>query len=270
MQQGMSFNHEDIITALKSLAGTDRVVIYDVPEDGAPARSDWATPFVRGSKAWWSFVERRRALDDGADLNLLVSMRGLRLDERMLAVNWGTAFANSFLVIEPSDPWLDLTTPEGLGQLTRETVATTPEGLVRAAYADWIYWVRDQQGELESRAATLGLGGENATLWQVLWERLPQTFPADAFLSSLTLLNLREAELFTGGREVARAVMPFLTRLGLPVLYDARHVLYGVRQLVNAGLAWVQDPEDNGRVYSGPSQPIPAELPDERLALMLR
>ena len=263
-------DREEVIRALKRLAGTERVLIYDVPEDAAPERADWTTPFVRGSTAWWSFIERRRALDDGEDLSLLISLRGLRVDERLLVVNWGTAFANSFLVIEPADPWLDLTTPEGLRKFGEQTSASTAEEIVRAAYAEWIYWVRDQQGELESRAATLGLAGPESTLWQTLWERLPQTFPADAFLSSLTILNLREAELFTGGREVARAIIPFLTRLGLPILYDARHVIEGVRQLVNAGLAWVQDPEDNWRVYSGPAEPIPADIPDERLALMVR
>jgi hypothetical protein len=43
-----------------------------------------------------------------------------------------------------------------------------------------------------------------------------------------------------------------------------------VRQLVDAGLAWVQDPQDNWRVYKGPAEPIPAEIPDERVATMVR
>jgi hypothetical protein len=64
--------------------------------------------------------------------------------------------------------------------------------------------------------------------------------------------------------------MPFLTRLGLPVPYDPRHVIQGVRELVNAGLSWVQDPEDNWRLYRGPSEPLPAELSDERFSRMLR
>jgi hypothetical protein len=260
----------EVVAAIKRLAGTERVLIYDVPEDGAPQRSSPATPFVRGSNAWWQFVERRRALDDGSDLNLLVSMRGLRTDERLLAVSWGTAFANSFLIVEPADPWLDLTTLEGIHAYENERGARNGDALVRAAYAEWIYWIRDEDGNLESRAATLDIADRDATLWSTVWERLPLTFPEPAFLSSLTLLTLREAELFTGGREVARAVVPFLTRLGLPVLYDARHVLGGVRQLVNAGLAWVQDPEDGWRVYRGPEEPLPAEIPDERLAFMVR
>lgn len=263
-------DRDDVCAALARLAGCDRVLIYDVPEDGAPQRAVPTTPFVRGSDAWWRFVARRRALDDGEDLNLLISLRGLRADERLLAVNWGSAFANSFLVIEPADPWLDLTTAAGIDDLAAKTGAADADALVRAAYAEWIYWVRDPDGELESRAATLSLCDPHATLWQTLWERLPQTFPADAFLSSLTLLTLREQELFTGGRDVARAIVPFLTRLGLPVLYDARHVIHGVRQLVNAGLAWVQDPEDNWRLYRGPQDPLPPDLPDERIAFMVR
>jgi hypothetical protein len=263
-------DREQVIAALRKVAGAERVLIYDVPEEGAPERADWSTPFVRGSRAWWSFVDRRRQFDDGQDLTLLVSLRGLRVDERLLVVNWGTAFANSFLVIEPADPWLDLTTKEGIDDFAHQRGLSDAAQLVRAAYAEWIYWIRDENGELDSRAATLGIAGADDTLWQSLWQRLPQTFPADAFLSSLTLLNLREAELFTGGREVARAIMPFLTRLGLPVLYDARHVIQGVRELVNAGLAWVSDPDDNNRVYSGPNAPIPAEITDERLALMVR
>jgi hypothetical protein len=223
-----------------------------------------------GSDAWWSFVHRRRQLDNGEDLNLLVSMRGLRTDERLLVVSWGTAFANSFLLVEPSDPWLDLTTRGGIEEYVHRTGSSSAGQLVRSAYAEWIYWIRDLQGELESRAATLNLDDPNATFWGTIWERLPHTFSEADFLSSLTLLHLREAELFTGGREVARAIVPFLTRLGLPILYDARHVLGGMRQLVNAGLAWVQDPEDNWRVYRGPAEPIPADIPDERLALMIR
>jgi hypothetical protein len=54
------------------------------------------------------------------------------------------------------------------------------------------------------------------------------------------------------------------------VVYDARYVVQGVRQLVNAGFAWAQDPEDNWRVYRGPSEPVPAEISDERFGRMLR
>jgi hypothetical protein len=258
-----------IAAALQRLAGTPRALIYDLTEAEAPWRESPQTPYVSGSDAWWNFVDRRRALDDGQDLTLLISMRGLSLDERLLVVNWGTAFANAFLVIEPSDPWLDLTTQQGVDEYAASSAAKDADALVRGAYAEWIYWIRDEQGELESRRATLALS-EDATLFDQLWHRLPQTFPAAAFLSSLTLLQLREAELFTGGREVARAIIPFLTRLGLPIVWEPRHVIQGVRQLVDAGLAWVQDPQDNWRLYRGPSEPIPTEISDERVALMLR
>jgi len=259
----------EVAAALTRLAGTPRALLYDVSEPDAPNRDGPQTPFVSGSEAWWAFVDRRRALDDGQDLTLLVSMRGLSLDERLLVVNWGTAFANAFLVIEPSDPWLDLTTQEGIDQFAASSGAMNADELVRRAYAEWIYWIRDDTGELESRRATLSLTSD-VTLFETLWERLPETFPAAAFLSSLTLLQLKESELFTGGREVARAIIPFLTRLGLPIVWDPRHVITGVRQLVDAGLAWVQDPEDNWRLYRGPSEPIPAEISDERVALMMR
>lgn len=265
-----SFRREELSAALERLGGCERVLVYDVSEDEAPQRANPTTPFVRGSSAWWRFVERRRALDDGEDLNLLISMRGLRPDERLLAVNWGTAFANSFLVVEPYDPWLDLTTTEGVADFASRIDAGNADSLVRAAYAEWIYWTRDEKSDLESQRATLDLSNPEATLWQAIWERLPRTFPASAFLSSLTLLTLREAELFTGGREVARAIVPFLTRLGLPILYDAHHVIGGVRQLVDAGLAAVLDPEDGYRVYRGPGDPIPVEVTNERLASMIR
>jgi hypothetical protein len=265
----VTIRRDELLSALGQLAGTDRVLIYDLPETEAPHRSTPTTPFVRGSDAWWRFVERRRVLDDGNGLNLVISLRGLRSDERLLVVAWGTAFANSFLLIEPADPWLDLTTKEGTAEFTKTSAARTAAALARAAYAEWNYWVRDEKGDLESRSATLSLEPDSS-LWQAIAERLPRTFPASTFLSSLTLLTLRENELFTGGKQVARAVVPFLTRLGLPVPYDPRHVIQGVRELVNAGLSWVQDPEDDWRLYRGPSEPLPAELSDERFSRMVR
>ena len=96
----MTMEASDLAAALGRLAGTERLLVYDVSEPEAPERRNPVVPFVRGGGAWWRFVERRRALDDGADLNLLVSLRGLRADERLLAVSWGCAFANSFLVVE--------------------------------------------------------------------------------------------------------------------------------------------------------------------------
>ena len=117
----MTMEASDLAAALGRLAGTERLLVYDVSEPEAPERRNPVVPFVRGGGAWWRFVERRRALDDGADLNLLVSLRGLRADERLLAVSWGCAFANSFLVVEPSDPWLDLTTPEGIADFQVKT-----------------------------------------------------------------------------------------------------------------------------------------------------
>jgi hypothetical protein len=261
---------EDVAAAIQRLAGTQRLVLYDVNGVDAPRRDTPGSVFVRGGAAWWRFIERRRVLDTGEDLNLMVSLRSLNPDERMTLVNWGSAYANSFLLIEPADPALDLTTPEGILDFAQQSHALDADALVRAAYAEWVYWTTEPEGGLTEHAATLDVADPRSTLWGSLWERLSQTFPPSAFLATLTLLNMREQELFTGGREVGRAMMPFLTRLGLPVLYDARHVLAGVRQLVNAGLAWVTDPYDHNRLYRGPFAPLPADLPDERLAVMTR
>ncbi len=252
--------------ALRPLAGTSRLLVYDVPEEDAPRRAAQTTPFVHGGKSWWRFIERRRELDTGQALNLLVSLRGLGVEERLLTVNWGTAFANAFLLVEPFDPWLDLTTEEGIDDFSRRANATGADGIVRRAYADWVYWTRDDAGQIESHSASLDVSDTRATIWDALNERLPRTFSAADFLSWLTLLNLRETELFSGGREVYRAVIPFLTRLGLPVLYDAHMVLQAMRQLINAGLASAHT--DDGTYYNGPSAPLPADLPDERLAMM--
>ena len=257
-------------TALQRFAGNDRLVVYDVGLDSAPSRPNSATPFVQGGAAWWRFIERRRALDDGLDLNLLVSLRRLSPEERLLAVAWGTAFANSFLLVEPSDATVDFTTPSGVEDFANHTGISEPQTLIQAAYAEWLYWVRDADGNLESRSARLDVFDSTATIWQTIWDELPRTFDAADYLSILTLLNLREAELFTGGREVARAVVPFLTRLGLPILYDARHVMQAMRKLIDAGLASAQDPHDNLRTYRGPAAPLPSDISDERLALMLR
>src|SRR5688572_18414702 len=123
----------EITSALVRLAGTQRLLVYDVPEAGAPSRSNTASPFVRGSAAWWDFVTRRRALDDATDLNLLVSLRGLRIDERLIVVDWGTSFANAFLLVEPADPWLDISSQEGIDRFAQQTGATTADQLVRRA-----------------------------------------------------------------------------------------------------------------------------------------
>ena len=142
------FGRTEIVAAIKQLAGTDRLLIYDVREDEAPERANSASPFIRGSAAWWDFVRRRRQLDDGENLSLLISLRGLRRDERMSIVNWGTFFANTFLLIEPADPWLDLTTETGIAELAKaHPQAKSALDVVRAAYADWVYWYTTPEGE---------------------------------------------------------------------------------------------------------------------------
>jgi hypothetical protein len=259
-----------IAAAVRRLAGTERLLIYDVSLAEAPERPSATSPYVNGSETWWRFVDRRRVLDDGADLSLLVSLRSLSAAERMLVVSWGTAYANAFLLVEPADPMLDLTTEAGIAACTAASAGTDADACVRSAYAEWVYWRTPPEGERECVVASLDVSDPSATLWSAIWDRLPSVFPPATFLSFLTLLNLRETELFTGGRPVARAVVPFLTRLGLPIVWDAWLVIGGVRKLVDAGLAWVQDPQDHMRVYRGPIDTLPPSVSDERLAMMLR
>ena len=59
----MTIRRDELLTALGRLAGTPRTLLYDLTEEQAPVRSNPTTPFVRGSDAWWRFVERRRVLD---------------------------------------------------------------------------------------------------------------------------------------------------------------------------------------------------------------
>jgi hypothetical protein len=50
-------DRHEIAAALKRLAGTERVLIYDVSEDEAPTRAVPTTPFVHGGN-------RRRFIGD--------------------------------------------------------------------------------------------------------------------------------------------------------------------------------------------------------------
>jgi len=55
----------DIYRAVQGLAGTDRVLLYDVTSADRPSRPAPASPLVIGGESWWQFVTRRKDLDDG-------------------------------------------------------------------------------------------------------------------------------------------------------------------------------------------------------------
>jgi hypothetical protein len=79
---------------------------------------------------------------------------------------------------------------------------------------------------------------------------------------------MREAELFTGGREVARAIMPFLT--GWACRSVRRRHVSGCAPARERRAGLGPGSQDNWRLYGGPSEPIPAEIADERFAGMVR
>jgi hypothetical protein len=56
---------------------------------------------------------------------------------------------------------------------------------------------------------------------------------------------------------VARVRIPFLTRLGLPVLFAPERVDYALRHLVNEGRAWVFEDGPDPAYYHGPARPVP-------------
>jgi hypothetical protein len=245
--------------ALRKLVGTDRFLVYDVPVADRPSRPGPMTPFVMGGDAWWRFVRRRKELDDGW-LTVLVSLRHLPEEEALLVVDWGTLFANAMLLVEPRQ---DVEPSQGTQRAEKDL-----ERQLRQSFGVWRYWRLSPDGARRPMQEELDLHGTR-TIAQALEERLPQVFPPEEFRASLFALNAREMDLFVG-RPVGRVVLPFLTRLGLPVPYDPRLLLEAVRDLVDRGLAYVEDAQDGRTTYHGPDRALPKDLPLERLANMVR
>src|SRR6185437_14322 len=92
---------------LVAVAGQSRMLVYDLAPEDAPSRLPRSAIALHGSERWQEYLARRRELDDGY-LTLVLTLRRLGLTERLLAVDWGTAHANTFLLIEPLDPSVDL------------------------------------------------------------------------------------------------------------------------------------------------------------------
>jgi len=214
---------------------------------------------VIGGDIWWRFVRRRRDLDDGS-LTLLVSLRRLPEDEALLAVDWGTAFANALLLIQPSAA-VDLT-DSWLNQPPKH------DAWLREQYGSWQYWHLAPEGKREPRSELLDLSS-GVSIVAAMKALLPQVYPPGIFRASLMALNAREADLFIG-KPVERVVIPFLTRLGLPIPYDPAILLDAMRDLINLGQAWVEDPEDGRKAYHGPERPLPGEVSNQRLREMMR
>ena len=278
-RQGPSPEEERILLrALQDLAGAARGVIYDVSRADRPLRLPLSPVYLEGSASWRRFLRTRRALDDG-HLTLLLSLRQLPEDERRLVVDWGTAHANTFLLVEPSEPGCDLTytrSPTALEvrDLCRQaarseppeaeqhepwTVRTPLGARLRELYGRWIWW-DEPLPHGRSREEPLRLAGPSDSLSVHLLPLLYERFPQQSFDVALAELQATERELFGG--EVATARSVFRTRLGLPVLHDARAADRAVRQLVNLGRMSVTT-GGAGAVVFGPGNPVPDDMPDE-------
>ncbi len=268
-----------IRTSLRALAGTPRCAFYDLPRDLAPQPLREGSIYLRDSPAWRRFLAERRGLDNG-ELSLVLALRPLGERERLLIVDWGTSYANSFLLIEPSDADLDLTDPAApLPRALADAAATLPantaeavpaepslERTLRAAFGVWTYWT-GTRGNWEAHQVRLACREPGDTLMALVRRHLPVRFPQGAFDRALAELYARERELFSG--PVARARIPFRSRLGLPILHDPYAVDRALRRLVNEGRAAVTGGVEGVRVRFGAGRPVPPELPAETFERLL-
>ena len=271
-----------LLRALQDLAGTARGVVYDVPRTQRPRLQPLSPIYVEGSAAWYRYLRARRSLDDG-QLTLLLSLRQLPEDERRLAVDWGAAYANSFLLVEPRVAACDLSDPRspvarevlalcrqaavsephkadaGAGARERWTAHTPLGERLREMYGRWVCWDAPlPEGRTEE--TPLRLSGPADTLSVQLLPLLYERFPQQSFDAALAELRQRERELFGG--TVANARSAFRTRLGLPVLHDPRAPDRAVRRLVNLGHMSVVSGLPGGRVF-GPGRRVPDDMPDD-------
>lgn len=257
------------------MAGYSRLVVYGLPAAEAPRRVQGSPVTVQGSPAWDAFLRERRQLDDGR-LTLLLSLRRLEAEERLLVVDWGTAYANAFLLIEPLDDGFDLVEASTAGaaqvMVAAQAVAdgagsSTLLGLLRAAYGRWVYWTSSTETSRRCCFRDLPLTVAGETLLSRLQEALPRAYPPALVRSQIVRLLQDESELFAG-RNVERARSPFLTRLGLAVVYDPSLLTETLRGLVNEGRVSAHAPD--GRYHlSGPTAPVPEGMPNELFERML-
>jgi hypothetical protein len=267
-----------LLQALQDLAGAARGVVYDVPIPDRPLRLPLSPVYLEGSSSWRRFLRARRALDTG-HLTLLLSLRRLPEDERRLVVDWGTAHANAFLLVEPAEPGCDLSDHQSrhareVVALCREAAEREPPGgpaserwtantalgeRLRQLYGTWVWWEAPLLRE-RSREEPLRLAGPSDTLSMHLLPLLYERFPQESFDIALAELQSSERELFGGDVASARSV--FRTRLGLPILHDSRAVDRAVRRLVNLGRMSVTSGGLDAVVF-GSGHPVPDDMPDE-------
>ncbi len=269
-----------LLRALQDLAGTARGVVYDVPRAQRPWPQPLSPIYVEGSSAWRRYLRARRSLDDG-QLTLLLSLRQLPEEECRLAVDWGAAYANSFLLVEPRVAACDLSDPGSsvareVLALCRQAAASesrapgveanerwtahTPLGeRLRELYGRWVCWDAPLP-EGRTEVTPLRLTGPADTLSIQLLPLLYERFPQQSFDVALAELQQRERELFGG--TVANARSAFRTRLGLPILHDPHAPDRAVRRLVNLGRMSVASGLPGGRIF-GPGRRVPDDMPED-------
>jgi hypothetical protein len=258
---------DTLTAALKKLAGYERVVLYRVPANEPP--SIVSAVCTRGPAEWWDFVKERRAFDDG-EFTIVISLRALSESEAHLVLDWGSRFGNTFLLVEPLDSTFDLTQPDRLQRFVAQARPDDPSSfvdLLSRFYGRWLYWPAPP--EFQS-PMTVQLDLVNVTLKEALQREMEQRFPPPTFDSALRDLVVKEEELFTSLTPVSRVVIPFFSRLGLPVPYDPRLITRAFRQVVNDGLAWVREPVQDGNFFRGPKRPVPPSLTDEEFEALVR
>ncbi len=274
-----------ILRALQEFAGFDRGVFYDVPPADAPEPLPHSPIYLRGSAPWHRFLRDRRRFDDGLPA-LLLALRPLSDMERLLAVDWGTTFANTFMLVEPSDPACDLTQRGNPVYRSLETAAIallaerTPESdpdipwtretalgsILRLVFGTWVYWTGTYSAK-RTHCLPLTANRPENTLASLIVPQLPARFPQAAFNRALADLHERETELFHG--TVATARMPFRTRLGLPLLHDPACADRALRRLVNDGRATVYHLTGGGIHRYGPGRPVPESMTDNEFARLV-
>jgi hypothetical protein len=273
-----------LMLGLRELAGTTNGVVYDVPRNLRPEPLPGSL-FLRGTAAWRDYLDAREQVDTGEPA-VILAMRPLDDEERELVVDWGTTYANMFMLVEPTSADCDLTDPENARGVTlaRALDATlerlpqrdgegadgwtraSPLGVVlRECFGTWVYWDAPLPHGAAQRVP-LDLGGAGDTLWQRLQPELSRRFPQATFDRTLAQLHRWERELFGGPVPRARSV--FRTRLGLPILRDERCADRALRRLVNAGEVTVMSHMPQ-RVLFGPGRPVPDEMTDEEFAQLL-
>lgn len=275
---------EAVLTALRKFVGFPRAVIYDVPAEQAPRPFEPGSVYLRRSVAWDSYVRKRRTLDSG-EFAAVIALRQLDDRERWLAVDWGSSYANTFLLIEPRRPDCDLSKSDNavrreleaaarpLAQLqgernnrSRQSCLASVDGLLRDCYGAWTYWTGDR-GSLEAVRVQLEASSPNETLLTLMQRHFPVRFPQAAFDRAMTELWRTERELFSGA--VWRARIPFCTRLGLPLLHEPRYADRAFRRLVNAGHANVFRRDLDGAIRFGAGWPVPAEMPEHEFEQLM-